>query len=581
MKKTMKAICLMLVCAMILPLVACGGGGGGGTQNNGPRDLEWLNLESALPIVKEGTEKTLEIVILHPGAVGKTEEKWFYEFVEKEMNINLDVTVLKDGGQQLTLLFADGDLPDIIIGAGLDEAKLMRYGADEGMLQNLTPYITPELTPNLYKIFAENPDIKQEFTDKDGKIWSLDYIGNGNSSGLISRAFINYDWLERAEMETPATLDEFLAMLRAFKKTGSDVTPMGGSWSAENPMLILLNAFGYITEDPKGMDVALRDGKIVLPVADRELFGEYLKLFKQIYDEGLIHKNFFTMGYSDIKTMIAQNKTGYTTAAPFTQTSNFTAWWGAQPLTSQYNTTAQWPVADTTVGDFVISAKSDNVELAMRFADWFFDPTGANYYLSCNGPASTQSEYVYSDLVAGYEVDAENLMKYYPGYIRNQKKFSSLADYSAKHIYLLPYGSVGCCFDSTYDVMMTQIMGYTKEEIYAKYTDVSAEGIQADVRKEYNVDGDEQFRAALEDTMVPFATAKQLPNAYLEPEVVAELANAWTLVNEYATIEIANFVIGRTELNEENLNKYFDEIEALGATKILNAYRNYFEGIYQ
>jgi len=124
-------------------------------------------------------------------------------------------------------------------------------------------------------------------------------------------------------------------------------------------------------------------------------------------------------------------------------------------------------------------------------------------------------------------------------------------------------------------------MGYTKEEIYAKYTDVSAEGIQADVRKEYNVDGDEQFRAALKDTMVPFATAQQLPNAYLDPEVVSELANAWTLVNEYATIEIANFVIGRTELNEENLNKYFDEIEALGATKILNAYRNYFEGIYQ
>ena len=356
---------------------------------------------------------------------------------------------------------------------------------------------------------------------------------------------------------------------------------MGGSWAAENPLLILLNAFGYLTESATGMDIALRDGEIVLPVADRERYGEYLKLLNQMYKDGLIHENFFTMKYADIKTMVAQNKTGYTTAAPFTLTSDFTAWWGAQALTSRYSSTAVWPQASASLecGGFVVSAKSDNVELAMRFADWFYEASGANYCLAMNGPAATQTEYIYDDIVCGYEVDEDSMMMVYPGYVRNQKRYSSKADYCGKEIYLIGYGTLGYCPEDTYTVMLTSNFGYTEEDLFGKYTDVTLPGIQADVRYEYNVDGDRQFRMALEDTMVPLIADTMLPKAYLDAEIVSKLANAWTLVKEYASIETANFVIGRRALTDEELNKYFDEIEALGATKILDAYREYYKDV--
>ena len=580
MKMTKKVISLILASMMLLSLVACAGGGQQ-QQNNGPRDLEWLNLESALPIVKEGTQKTLEVAIVMNGNVGAAEDKWFYEFIEREMNINLEITKLSGGAEQLTLLFADGDLPDVIIGANVSEAQLMRYGADEGMLQNLKAYITPELTPNLYKLYSEHPEYKEAIADQDGNIWSLGYVGGTTKAGNISRAFINYEWLERAGLETPTTLDEFVDMLRAFKKFGGDVTPMGGSWTAENPLLILLNAFGYMTESAIGMDIALRNGEIVLPVADREVYGEYLKLLNQLYTEGLIHKNFFTMQYGDIKTMVSQGKTGFTTAAPFTLTSDFTDWWGAQALTSEHNTIAMWPQAETslTCGGFVVSAKSDNVELAMRFADWFFEASGSNYCLSTNGPAATQKEYIYDDIVCGYEVDEDSMMMVHPGYIRNQKKYASKADYCGKEIYLIGYGVLGYCPEDTYVVMLTNNFDYTEEDLYAGYTDVKQEGIQANVRYEYNVDGDRQFRMALEDTMVPYIADTMLPKAYLDAATVSQLANAWTLVKEYATIETANFVIGRRPLTDAELDKYFDEIEALGATEILAAYRNYYKDI--
>ena len=79
--------------------------------------------------------------------------------------------------------------------------------------------------------------------------------------------------------------------------------------------------------------------------------------------------------------------------------------------------------------------------------------------------------------------------------------------------------------------------------------------------------------------MVPYIADTMLPKAYLDAATVSQLANAWTLVKEYATIETANFVIGRRPLTDAELDKYFDEIEALGATEILAAYRNYYKDI--
>ena len=577
-KRWNRCIAVLLVLIMLLSMTACGGKNSGTTED-GPRDLSWLNTDGTLPIVEEGTEKTLKIAIQMYSDSGDPETQWFYKFIEKEMNINLEITKLSSGAEQLTLMFADGDLPDIIIGAGLDSASLMRYGADEEMLADLAPYITEELTPNLYKLYSENPEYKDAVADKDGHIWSLGYINDTTDRGQISRAFINYDWLEDAGLSTPATLDEFVNMLKTFKSRGDNITPMGGSWEAENPLLILLNAFGYITENPKGMDIALRNGEVVLPIADREAYGEYIKLLRELYKEGLIHENFFTMNLSSVKTMIAQGECGYVATAPFTYTADYTSWWGAQPLTSNLNNTAQWPQGTDsalTSGGFVVSADSENKELAMAFADWFFEESGTNYNMSTNGPAATQTEYIYDDVVTGFEIDEETYLATFPGYVRKQNNYSSKNDYAGKEIYLWGYRLLGLGKGSESSNIAAIQYGYTPDEIVGGFTDVTVAGIQGEVRKETAKDGDMAFRLALEDTMVPYVTKDTLPTAYLDAETVSKLSNLWTLVKEYASQETANFVVGRRELTDAELDKYFNEIEALGATEIVNAYKEYY-----
>lgn len=64
---------------MLFSMAGCGGSEGGKAKKN--QDLSWLNTSGELPIVKEGTEKTLRIAIQMYNDSGAPEEKWFYNSV--------------------------------------------------------------------------------------------------------------------------------------------------------------------------------------------------------------------------------------------------------------------------------------------------------------------------------------------------------------------------------------------------------------------------------------------------------------------------------------------------------------------
>jgi hypothetical protein len=118
--------------------------------------------------------------------------------------------------------------------------------------------------------------------------------------------------------------------------------------------------------------------------------------------------------------------------------------------------------------------------------------------------------------------------------------------------------------------------GYAPDQIVVSYSDVSAPGIQANVREELYKDGEMCFRLALEDTLAPYVTDTYLPRAYLDAETSIEVGSMMAIIREYAAQETANFVVGRRPLTDEELDKYFDEIEALGAKEVVEIYRQYY-----
>ena len=71
-----------------------------------------------------------------------------------------------------------------------------------------------EHAPNLKKFFDEKPHIKSAISAADGNMYYIPYLPDGKYGRAY---FIRYDWLDALELDVPETVDEFEAVLRAFK----------------------------------------------------------------------------------------------------------------------------------------------------------------------------------------------------------------------------------------------------------------------------------------------------------------------------------------------------------------------------
>ena len=527
---------------------------------------EWLN-PGSLPIVSEGTEKTLRIATILGANSGEPEETWFYKYIEEAMNINLEIEYFTADNQSeyLTLMFADGDLPDIIISSGyFTTPQLVKYGVTEGQILDLAPYINEENTPNLYAIYQEHPEYKTPVTDAEGHVWSLGQIAETNDKGQITRAFINYEWIEEAGLNVPTTLDEFTNVLREFKKRGDDVYPLGGGINRLNPCNYILTALGYNTGDRNGLAVCLRDGEVVLPAADKEVWPEFLKIMNTYYNEGLIHPDFYTMDKDTIKALAASGKFGFMVEAPFVYTTEFNEWWGATPLTSEFNDTPVWPAANSVkAGNFVVSADCEEPELALAFADWFYEINEeymlGNYQMSLNGPFADQTDILFG--LEGRTIDMETGAMTYLDFEKVKDSYASKNDYLADKVHLWASGNLGYA-------------GATK----IGYGHLETEEDLASLRETFE-SGEVHFRTAMYDTLVPYVQTGYPYNVYFDAEKTSELSDIQIAFTDYIKQETAKFVTGKTPITEENLNAYFAELEKLGVYDYVQAYADFYNSM--
>lgn len=596
MKNWKRLTTLGLSVAMILGMVSgCGNSEGTGTgdsqavstqqteqastqqteQVSNGKDLSWLNSSQTLPLVKEGTEKTLTVYVGMPDGSPEPEDTWFYQFVEEAMNINLEVTKFTSANKAefISLAFVSGELPDLIIAGGFSAPDLVKYGAIEGQLMDMAPYLNETYMPNLTAIYEANPEYKTAIQDSEEHIWSFGFISDGANYGMISRAYMNYSYLEELNLKIPETLDEFLDAMRAIKAAGLCEYPIGGSYARHTPLDYILNAFGYVydTNYTNGMKISLRNGEVVLPVADREAYGEFLKVMKTCYDEGLIHPDFFTMDKQTTENRMATNLNAFYVQAASSFLDSYDDWWGALPLTSEYNDTQQWAfnTGANSCGGVVVSSTCEEPELVATFIDWFY--TYRTYYMSEIGPnADHDTEYLYG--YDGWVQDEEN-----PGRER-QLKYELEPE-----INQVEYMNTVHLWD--YNVIGTSIWD---ETAYVENPDAWAKELKIEnldefaslVAKRYEPESlpDKVGWVGLASAAGQFITREVYPSiVYLDAETSEQAGNLLVGIKEYAQQETAKFITGGRSLDE--LDDYFDEIERLGATEYVQIYKDYYESV--
>lgn len=571
-----KLLCLMLSAAMLLSCCAfalgeSGSGSDSGSADGGANKGSTISddVPGLLAGLKEGFDghkyyggydepMDATIAVYQRTGQGSAADIWWWEFCRQYFGINFKVTQLTDTGNYKSVAFMSGDMPDVFYQLFLDTSTLVEQGGMNGNLIPLEGYITPEIMPNLSKVYKEHPEWMTQIMDQEGHIYSLGAIQDSNAS--LMTFYINKRWLDDAGLELPKTLDEFTAMLEKFKEreklpenAGKKVVPMEGDLG--NAPRLVANAFGWITDSASYLtQIALKDGEPIFIYADEERFPEFMKTMKDYIDKGYFSDDVFDNQYagnqaaalkaSDL-TAISQNTNNVT---------NPDEWIVMRPLTSKYNPNPQTARSYTSINcaSFAISSSCDKskIERLMKWADWLYKFD--NYLMSHWGPSVEETEYLYTDtqggLKSGYSMtwdDGLNAWKQSAAEV-DDGTYASFGEYQNSKVQGIIGGYLGLNLDLFKDAKRR-----TNETVYKKGEDVN---------------------------LLPFLVECYPNLRFFDAETNARVTELATDINQYVNEQYAAFISGTKELNEANLKEYFDTLKN---TYNYEEYVGYFKDYYK
>ncbi len=573
--KFKRLLTMSLVASMLISVVGCTAEQGtpsstagttstdSGTASNVAEESaypEWLNLEqTGMPIVAEGTDITLDIMVGGGANWGAPEDIWYWEFVRRELNIEPNVElVVAELAQKKNLAFNSGALPDILINCQIAPVELVNYGSAEQLLLPINNYMNEDLTPNLLALYEEDPTRRDLITLPDGNIYGIGMIAIDTlktneyySPGGISDFRYNSVWFDQLGLEKPETVDDFFDVLREFKTLGEDIIPLGGSYAGSNTgMPIFMSALGLTTDtiERSYLEPSLNNntGEVTFMYGDQELYKPFLEYYYTMFSEGLISRDYFTLDDAGQRALATMGSVGVLVGSTVGRLGeNEMDYLTFEPLTSPYNEDKMWTDQQNniTVGGFSIAADTEYPELCIKFMDHHFDA----YYsaLQFVGPHETQPELFYDMLDTGWSLDGPMAI-YRPWDI-----YGECSAWGQNFGYITNNMEIGHELEGT-------------DPVPQKWENDST----AHLRRRTNM-----------ESLVPYTTLDRYPTSYLylEQENINTITDLEGVINDYVEIEFAKFVTGERPITDEELAIYFEDLDNLGYQEYFEIYDNYYE----
>ena len=261
-------------------------------QETAPK-LEELDRSVELPIVESPQTLTVWTRTNFAGdaPLSSYSECKSIQTAEELTGIHVDFTEVSDmtEGESFNLMIAAGDYCDVIYNF------LGNYGSaakaiSEGIIVDLRDYLDDA---PIYRDFLEqNPDIAQKITTDDGELGAFYKIAE-HEGRVYEGWVIRKDWLEKAEMDAPVTVDQWHDVLAAFRDQFQPQMPLAlGSSGTYNS---LTSAWTAAFISPMGgyndTFCANPDGSVTFGPTSPE-FKDYLETMHQWYQEGIISGDF-------------------------------------------------------------------------------------------------------------------------------------------------------------------------------------------------------------------------------------------------------------------------------------------------
>ena len=512
----------------------------------------------------------------HPEALTSADEIWYFQYMEwwfqqqgYDVTINVQDVTEKT---QISMFLGSDTLPDIVWGHTLSNDDVVRYGVEEHMLLDWTPYLTEDLMPNLCAQYAANPSMKAAETAPDGGIYGLPYITPYPYStipGMVNRMFVRKSWLQAVGLDMPTTEQEFLDMLRAFKNVkidGVKTVPMISDQSFLEKYL--WTCLGYYGSDGTrfGTGFMIKDEQVYLP-AYTEDYRHFVTLMNTMYSEGLIPNDYFTLSSATATAMINNGNSGVHGWFTLQYVGDD---WADQDLLGPIPMGGNDDVyvsrlSDYTLNTVWVSAKTKYPEVVAMMLDYMYSEEGAMLYMY--GPKQGEDPL---GIVDGWYLTADG--RYTTSMVGDDKPYSLMELYARD--YIRPHDYAGLRVDP--------ITSGTGENI--TYKDAVTGGDYKVIHDRTMTDSsnDEHWRLETINTWSEYATSIRLPSAYLSADIAADMVDIKTAVNQWINQETTKFITGVRPLSQ--VDDFFNELKGLGVEEYIaeyrEAYANFMEGTY-
>ena len=286
---------ILAACMGISCLAGCQNTSAGGEQTSAASGSAAQDRDSS---AKE-TVKLTALISKHSLTKDVNEMEWL-KLLEEENGVEVEwQQITADWDQKKSVMFAGGDIPDILFKATVTTD----FATYNGLFENLAPYIESGAMPNGARMLEEHPELRVLCTDENEAIYGIP-----NYRSLWPRTnrvlYINQTWLDNLGLQAPQTMDELEEVLIAFKEGD----PNGnGDTSDEIPFdfngfpTFMLGCFGVpMMNESDGYFI--EDGKVKNYRVD-ERYKDFMTWLQKLYSEGLINEEVITQDYSKFQSL--------------------------------------------------------------------------------------------------------------------------------------------------------------------------------------------------------------------------------------------------------------------------------------
>ena len=308
----------------------------------------------------------------------------FHKDLQEMLGVKIDWQFPKQGDTDaaafLNLLFASGDLPDVICGQVMKDAQ--RY-MEEGTIYDLSPYIQ-KWSPSYYAWLQTNPAYDKSMKTDSGKYYGYGFFReDGGWNDTYLGPVVRKDWLDANNLPMPKTIsdwdntlqvfhDKYKAVL-SFAKNRVQSTFISGAFGA----YAMLDYVTYVDDNQK-----------VHAANITPEYKDFLTKLNEWWSKGLIDQDWLTVDDTMARTNALNGKMGLTVTS-MGQLSN----WVTDAKTK--NTGADWVGLDyphsndgklsmvfggqgigTVAAVITTACPQDKLETVMRALDYAYTPKG-------------------------------------------------------------------------------------------------------------------------------------------------------------------------------------------------------------